>query len=230
MSDAAPPRALAHKRPFYSRAMYTTGQCIALVLATVCFRFRRFGAKNIPARGACVIVANHQSHMDPPVIGAGIWNRQLVFVARAGLFKNPIFGWAIRSVNAIPIEEGARAEIATIKKFIGRLRTGEVVLVFPEGTRTTDGSVGEFKAGAALLIKRARCPVVPCAIEGAYLAFPRGQHLPNLFGNRVAVAYGQPIDPEELLADGPEAAMQRLRTEVESLRQSLRARMSGTTP
>jgi 1-acyl-sn-glycerol-3-phosphate acyltransferase len=206
--------------------MYTIGQTIALLFATVFYRFRRFGAHNIPAEGPCVIVANHQSHMDPPVIGAAIWNRQLTFVARAGLFKNAFFGWTLRSVNAIPIEEGDRAEIATIKKFIERLKQGEIVIVFPEGTRSTDGSLGEFKAGAALLIKRANCPVVPAAIEGAFDAFPRGQHLPTLLGQRVAIAFGEPIDPVELLADGSDAAMQRLKDEVESLRQSLAQRLN----
>ena len=162
----------APRRALWQRAMYSTGQTLALLFATVFYRFRRFGYKNIPSTGPFVIVANHQSHMDPPVIGAGIWNRQLTFVARAGLFKNAIFAWTLRSVNAIPIEEGDRAEIATIKKFIERLKQGEAVIVFPEGTRTTDGSISEFKAGAALLIKRANCPVVPRRYRRRLRCFP----------------------------------------------------------
>lgn len=214
------------KRPIWQPLLYWFCVYATLTAATIFYRLRRFNHRKVPQRGPCVIVSNHVSHLDPPIVGAAVTHRQVSFVARDGLFTNRWFGWLIRNLNAIPIQEGARAEVATIKKFVERLKMGECVIVFPEGTRSLDGEIGEFKAGAALLIRRANCPVVPAAIEGAFQAFPRGRSFPKLLGQRVAVAYGDPIDPDQLLADGPEAAMQRLRSEVQTLNKQLKKRLN----
>ena len=111
-----------------------------------------------------------------------------------------------------------------------RLEGGRAVLIFPEGSRTTDGRVAPFKRGVAVLVKRSRCPVVPVALEGAYEAWPRSRRLPRWLGHRVAVMYGRPIPHDELMHGGADAALLRLHDEVEAMRLALRERLDRTSP
>ncbi len=184
------------------------------------------GAENVPARGPLLLAANHQSYIDPPFVCLYI-ERHTSFVARAGLFKSRFFGWLIDSLNATPVkEEGSDA--AAIKEVLRRLGRGHAVIIFPEGSRCEDGSMDEFKRGVALLVKKAKCPVVPVALEGCFDAFPRGQH-PRVVGKRIGLRYGTPISPDELFADGADAGLQRLARDVDDLRLKLRAEMRAAT-
>src|SRR5688572_21726975 len=146
---------------------YEFGRVIVLVSIILFYRYRWFGRKQVPATGPVLIIANHQSHMDPPLIGAAIFQRQLDYVARVGLYKSRIFSWIISALNATPIHED-RGDTRAIKDVLARLEAGRAVVIFPEGSRTPDGQVKEFKRGIALIVKRAECPVVPVAIEGAF--------------------------------------------------------------
>ncbi|MEM9372515.1 MAG: lysophospholipid acyltransferase family protein [Planctomycetota bacterium] len=196
---------------------------------TILFGFRRRGSRRLPARGPVLVVANHQSYLDPPLIGCAMPQRQFDFLARAGLFD---VGWLrplITALHSVPIKESG-SDPASIKEILRRLEEGRVVLVFPEGSRTLDGDMGAFKRGVALLLKRARCPVLPVGIAGAYDAWPRGSK-PRLFGKRVVVEIGEPIGYDELMADGADGALARLRSEVSELVQSAESlRGSGHHP
>ncbi|MCC7408256.1 MAG: (d)CMP kinase [Phycisphaeraceae bacterium] len=175
------------------------------------------GAQHVPVCGRPVLlVSNHQSFLDPIVIGTATRGRPFISLAKASLFRNRFFGGFIRSTNAIPVERGA-ADLAAMRRCVDLLRQGRMLLVFPEGTRTPDGTTKPFAPGTLMLIRRARPQVVPVAVEGAYDAWPRKHRLPRL-GGRIAVMVGRPIDSDELLADGPEAALKRLRDEVEGMR------------
>jgi 1-acyl-sn-glycerol-3-phosphate acyltransferase len=203
---------------------YEFGRVIVATLAILLLRLRWFGARNVPTDGPVLLVSNHQSHLDPPLIGGPITQRQLDFVARAGLYKSRVFAWGIAALNATPIKEEG-GDTRAIKDVLARLEQGRAVLIFAEGSRTPDGSVAEFKRGVAVLVRRSRCPVVPVAIEGAFDAWPRTQSLPRLFGSRIAVMYGRPIEHDELLRDGAEAALERLHAEIDAMRLRLRARL-----
>lgn len=192
------------------------------------WRHRHVHPERLPAHGPVLIVANHQSFLDPVSLTVAVTQRHVDFLARAGLFKNPFFRWLITSLNAVPLAEG-RADAAAIKTVIARLKLGHAVLLFPEGARTNDGAVHEFKRGFAILAKRADCPVLPAAIEGAYDTWPRGKKLPRLFGCRIAIKYGEPISHEDLLADGADAALVRLRDEIDRMRLELRADLRSKT-
>lgn len=203
-----------------SRLLYAVGRVVVAIVFGVVYRARGYGAHRVPRRGPVLLVANHQSHLDPPLIGL-MCPRPLWYVARIGLFKSRPFAWLIRALNAIPIRQG-ESDAAAIRSIISRLEAGGAVLIFPEGSRTPDGALQPLARGAAVLIRRTRCPVVPVAVEGCFDAWPRSRTLPRLTGQRLAVAFGEPIGHDELMANGPEAALERLAREIEALRQRLR--------
>ena len=151
------------------------------------------GVANIPPTGAVLMVSNHQSHLDPPLVGAGC-PRMMNYVARDTLFRFKPFGWLIRAYNAIPIDRDGTA-LSGIKETLKRLKRGEMVLVFPEGTRTRNGDVGRFRPGFSTLAIRSGAVILPVAIEGAYAAWPRENHLPH--PGRVHIHFGEPIPTEE---------------------------------
>lgn len=206
------------------RAFYWFCWWMLMVLFTLVYRLRRYHFDRLPRSGAVLLAANHQSHLDPPAIAMCNTVRGTHFLARAGLFKNRFFSWLITALNAVPIKEDS-GDLGAIRAILARLETGAPVLVFPEGSRTPDGEIHEFKRGLALLLKRAGCPVVPIAIEGAFDAYPRHRVLPRLFGQRIAIMIGEPIEHDELLKDGAEAGLARLRDEIEEMRLTLRERL-----
>lgn len=198
-----------------SLIFYEAVRVFTLLLLMVCFRFRWRGARNLPRTGPVLIVANHQSYIDPPLVGCAMGQRQFDFLARAGLFKSKWLGPLITALHSVPVKENG-GDPASIKEIIRRLEQGRIVLIFPEGTRTMNGDIGEFKRGVALILRKSACPVLPVGIAGAYESWPRGGR-PKLF-RKVALQVGTPIPHEELLADGVDAALLRLRDEVSRLR------------
>lgn len=217
-----------HNPTLAQRAVYWFFWWFCLGFLTVFYRYRRYHFDRIPRTGAVLIAANHQSHLDPPAVGVCNPYRPTHFLARAGLFKNRVFGWLIGALNSVPIKEES-GDLSAIREILERLKQGVPVLVFPEGSRSPDGAMHEFKRGIALLLKRARCPVVPVAVEGCFDAFPRSRLLPRFWGARIASMVGHPIDPDELLKDGPEEALRRLEREIDAMRLELRAKLRVST-
>lgn len=164
---------------------------LGLMLA---FRVRYTGVNNIPKEGPVLLVANHQSFLDPPLIGAG-FPRMINSLARQSLFRFPIFAWLIRSYNAIPLDIEGSA-LGGIKETLRRLKQGEVVLVFPEGARTPDGEVASFMPGFASLAVRSGAAILPVAMEGAFHVWPRTRRFPRL--GPIHVHFGEPIPPDEV--------------------------------
>ncbi|HLF93889.1 MAG TPA: lysophospholipid acyltransferase family protein [Planctomycetota bacterium] len=162
------------------------------------WRIRVIGAENVPKTGGVLIVSNHQSYLDPPLIGSYL-QREMHFMARRTLFKNPLFGALIGRCNAFSIERDT-ADVKGVRNAIDRLQRGNILLVFPEGTRTRDGTVGRMKAGIGMLAERAAVPIVPVLIEGAYEVWPKGALLPRL--GRIRLVFGKPMRPETAAGDG----------------------------
>lgn len=188
------------------------------------WRFEAVGLQRAPATGPLLVVANHQSHLDPVSLGMALPHRHLTFLAKSGLFTLPIFAQAIRLLNAFPIKQGA-TDTAAIRTSIDLLNQGRALLVFPEGSRTPTGAIHPFKRGAWLVLSRAKCPVLPMAVEGTYDILPRGAWWPRMFTRRIMVAVGEPIAPERLLAMKPDEGLEFLGATIEALRQDLHARM-----
>lgn len=199
-----------------------------LLYFTLFYRVRWYGARRVPREGPLLIVSNHQSHYDPPLVGLALRPRQAYYIARSGLFRNRVFAWLIRSLNAIPIREN-EADTAAIRATVDQLNAGRAVLIFPEGSRTLDGALRPFKRGAWVLLRRARAPVLPVAIEGAFDVWPRRRALPRIARGRIEIAVGEPIDPERLLGMDAEDALEFLAGRVDELRLWLRSRLRHET-
>lgn len=213
------------RRAWSRRAFYGFTRELCWTLFLFLHRLRVYHAERVPANGPLLIAANHQSYYDPPLLGAAVRSRHLSFLARSGLFKVPGLSWMIAALNAVPIRENT-GDAAAIREILSRLETGEAVVIFPEGSRTPDGEIHTFKRGVALMMRRAKCAVVPTAIHGAYDAFPRTRRLPVLFGPPISVIFGTPIAYEDLMRDGPDAGLKRIEDEVRRLRAELIARMN----
>jgi 1-acyl-sn-glycerol-3-phosphate acyltransferase len=153
------------------------------------WKLRVFGTENIPREGGVLLASNHQSVLDPPLV-AGCLSREMHFMARRSLFRNPVFRALIVRCNAFAIERDT-ADVKGVKEAIARLEAGNILLVFPEGTRTRNGAIGPMKSGVGTLAQRAAVPIVPVLIEGAFEAWPKGALLPRL--GRIRVTFGKPL-------------------------------------
>lgn len=235
---AAPrPSRFAQRSPGNSLAsiiLHDACASLSLVVLLALYRLRVFGVEHVPARGPLLIVSNHQSFLDPPVIGSPLLaRRHLDYVARVGLFRNNHLGGFLRAVNAIPIRQD-EPDAGAIRETLRRISLGRAAVIFAEGSRTTDGLVHPFKRGVAVLVRRAACPIVPVAIEGAFDAWPRTRALPHVLGKRIMVRFAPPIEPRELFAAGADEGMSRLSRQIDEMRLDLRARLRdrsrGTFP
>lgn len=162
-------------------------------VARIYFRIRRRGMRNMPRSGPVVLLANHQSHLDPLLIGC-FMPRPLGYLARDTLFAGPL-GPLIRSYDAIPIDREGGG-LAGIRNTLKRIKQGDAVLMFPEGTRSPDGSLQPLKPGFIALVRRGKASIVPLGIAGTFEALPRGRAMPR--PKRIALVCGAPTPPDEL--------------------------------
>ncbi len=202
---------------------------ICWLVLTGVYRLRVWRAAPVPRGRTLLIVSNHQSNLDPVLVGVALMPRHTTFIAKSSLFF-PGMRALIASLNAISLKQD-EPDTAAIRATLTRLSQGAMVLVFPEGSRTRDGAMRRFKRGTWLLLSRAKCGVLPVAIEGPFDAYPRGSGFPKIFGQRLGAQVGQVIEPETLLAMGEEAGLAHLQQTIESMRAQLaeRLRCAGAT-
>jgi 1-acyl-sn-glycerol-3-phosphate acyltransferase len=161
--------------------------------------FRAGGREHLPRAGPVLLVSNHQSALDPVLVGAAA-TRPLTYLARSTLWDNRVLGRIITFWGAVPIDRGfGRVGLQTVWSALDR---GGVVLMFAEGTRTQTGELQPFKPGVSLVIRRLTSPIVPVGIAGAFEAWPSSRKWPRFDpligasrGRSIAVAFGSPIDP-----------------------------------
>ena len=210
--------------PWYHVLMWWTivtyGICIPLLWLV--WRARWYGTHNMPDAGPAIFICNHQSHFDPILMGAPISHRCPRFLARESLKTDSRFwGWFIGyAFDSIWLKQG-KSDPGAMRAALNELKEGRVSIIFPEGSRTPDGSIKEFKRGAYLLIKRGKAPVIPVAIEGAYDTWPAGRPKPRI-GGRIKTMYGEPIPAEELIAMGADGALAHIYDIIEGMRLQLR--------
>ena len=195
-------------------AFYSFVGAISWPIMRGLFRLRASGVGNIP-EGGCVLAANHTSNFDPWPLGSPLWpKRQLHFMAKAELF-NPLFAPFLRSAGAFPVRREEQ-DVQAVETAIRLCRNGQIVAMFPEGTRRSKGLRKRFEArprtGSARIALAAGVPLVPAAIKGT-------DRLAKLA--RLKVAYGRPIQLDDLAGLPPKDAAQeataRLMVEIETL-------------
>ncbi len=159
------------------------------------FGMRVIGEEHLITEGPVLIASNHQSFLDPPLVG-NLYNTAMIFLARKTLFVG-YFKWLYPKLNAIPVDQD-RPDMSSLKTIIRKLKEGHRVLVFPEGARTLDGEIGEAAPGIGLIAVKSGAVIQPVRISGAREALPRGSARVRFA--RITVTVGPPIrlTPEEI--------------------------------
>jgi 1-acyl-sn-glycerol-3-phosphate acyltransferase len=151
--------------------MYRLGYTISKVVAKLGFRLRTYGRENLIEDGPAILASNHASYLDPPLVGVSC-RKDVYFLARKSLFERPVVGPILAQLNTVPVDRD-RGDVGAIRAMIKLLKSGNRVLVFPEGTRSKDGNLQPARAGVGLLIAKSLAPVVPVRVFGSHAAFPR---------------------------------------------------------
>ena len=183
-----------HKQLIYELVHFSSR--IFLVLF---FRLRCSGRSNVPDKGPVLICSNHQSFFDPVVVGISI-TRKMNYLARKTLFDVIGLGWLISALDAIPIDRDGMG-IGGLKETLRRLKKDQMVLIFPEGTRSSDGEVLSLKPGFCALARRSKAPILPVAIDGAFQAWPKNSKFPRLSSVQVNVGEILPHDRIAAMSD-----------------------------
>jgi 1-acyl-sn-glycerol-3-phosphate acyltransferase len=168
---------------------YWLGYNLTRLLARLFFQFRILHRERMIQSGPVILAMNHQSFLDPPLAGTAC-DRAIYFLARRSLLDSPVFGWLLPKLNVIPVNQKG-VDRNALKVLIRKIREGNCALVFPEGSRTTDGKLQPAQAGVGLVIAKTLAPVVPLRIFGAFDAWPIGGRI-RLF-RRITVVVGEPI-------------------------------------
>ncbi len=169
--------------------------CVSYLFVFPVFRFlfrgKTMGISKMPKTGGVVVVSNHGSHLDPPILGHALC-RPVAFMAKTELFKIPILSFIISACGAYPVKRGA-GDREAIRVASSRLNEGWATGVFLDGTRQENGRVNDPKVGAAFLAARTGCPILPVAIVNSHRAFPKGSFLPRFVSIHLKV--GELIQP-----------------------------------
>ena len=175
------------------KLVYYTGWTFFRSITKILFRIKVSGKENIPKTGGFILASNHQSYLDPPVVGS--WApRPVYFMTKAELFVNKILGWYLINTNAIPVRRGEMDRQA-IRAILDVISSGCGITIFPEGTRSTSGQFLEPKAGIGMIAKKAQCQIIPTYVSGF------NQLKDVFFGKaKLTITYGKPISSEWIMA------------------------------
>jgi 1-acyl-sn-glycerol-3-phosphate acyltransferase len=203
----------------FQRFAWNTGQFISRMLSILLFRLHVDGQAHLPARGGVLLVTNHQSFLDPWLMGIAP-ARQVHYMARDTLFKGGFLQWLAEVLNAFPVKRGS-ADLGAIRVAVERLDKGFMLNIFPEGTRSEDGTIGAVAPGMVLILNRCKTdvPIVPVVIDGAFEAWPRNAKLPR--PGAIRIRHGAPIPAGEWRQLSPEALALRIRKELVKLQREM---------
>ncbi|MBV8586697.1 MAG: 1-acyl-sn-glycerol-3-phosphate acyltransferase [Verrucomicrobia bacterium] len=183
------------------KTLYRIGHTLSRTVALLGFSLRAYGRENLIEEGPAIIASNHQSYLDPPFIGS-CCRRELYFLTRKNLLEKPLIGPVLRQLNTVPVDR-ERGDVSAFKAILRILQSGNRLIIFPEGTRTTDGNLQPARAGIGMVIAKTRAPVIPARIFGTFEALPRTGGLKL---RPVTVVFGPPLrfDKEEFAANDRE--------------------------
>ncbi len=199
--------------------------CFRIMYATY-FRWRVYGAENVPLQGGVILASNHSSFLDPPLVGSGL-KRDINYLARESLFRFPGIGALLRSWNSVPVDrDGGGAK--GLKIILDRLLAGGGIILFPEGTRTKDGQLQPARSGIGLTVIKSQAPVVPVRVFGTYEAYGRRMKIPR--PHRVVVKYGKPMRFESLRAEAKTCDKARLKAIYQQVADEIMAAIAKLEP
>lgn len=200
------------------KAFYYFARSIAKGFIKTFYRHKIYGIENLIPGGA-IIAPNHTSFLDPPIIGIS-WPEEIYFLARQGLFKTPILSTIIKNLNTYPVS-GTAQDLSSLKLVVRLLQEQKKVVIFPEGHRSTNGSMLEIKSGIGMLAQRSRCPIIPAYIHGSFEIWNRSQSFPRPWG-KTACVFGPPIHWESFShldkKEAQEAIAKEVKEKIEGLR------------
>jgi 1-acyl-sn-glycerol-3-phosphate acyltransferase len=214
------------QRNFAQRLGYDAFRIVARSIGVWFYRLRVMGRENWPSAGGGLICSNHQSNFDPPLVGLTC-PRRMTYLARDTLFRVPVLKQLIQFFGTIPIDREGGG-LAGLKETLRSLKAGELVLIFPEGTRTRDGEVGRLKPGFIAVARRSKVPLIPVGIDGAYQAWPRTSRFPRL--GTIAIVVGEPITAEQIAGFSDEALLAELERRMVGCHVQARELRNGDAP
>lgn len=175
-------------------SLWKLAQCFCRICTTCCFDLEVHGLNHFPRQGGVLVVANHQSYLDPILLGVRL-PRPLSYIAKSELFENRHAARLLRGLNGFPVRQGA-IDIGAVRETITRLRSGNALAIFPEGARTSNGEMQSLERGISLIIHRTGVPVIPVAIDGSYQAWPMSE---TVFSPRkIRLLFGPPMELADL--------------------------------
>jgi 1-acyl-sn-glycerol-3-phosphate acyltransferase len=175
--------------PNHVTLLWRFGKFVCGVFSWLWLDLKVYGIENVPAKGGVLLIANHQSYLDPILVAVKL-RRPVSFFAKSELFENRFFGWLIRNLHAFPVRQGA-GDIGALKQAVQKLKEGHVLNVYPEGSRTEDGELLPIQPGVALIVRKAGVPIVPVVVDGSFASWPCHQKFPK--PHPVKVLYGPPL-------------------------------------
>jgi 1-acyl-sn-glycerol-3-phosphate acyltransferase len=218
-------RSAGSSRTLVQRLGYDALRVACRTIGVWLYDLRVEGREHWPSTGGGLVCSNHQSMFDPPLVGLTC-ARRMNYLARDTLFRVPGLSQLIAFLDAIPIDREGGG-LAGLKETLRRLKAGELVLIFPEGTRTHDGDLGTLKPGFISVARRSQVPLIPVGIDGAYQAWPRRVALPRL--GRISIVVGEPIGADSVSELGDEQLFSELWRRISDCHQRARAiRGSGS--
>ncbi|MCK5161092.1 MAG: 1-acyl-sn-glycerol-3-phosphate acyltransferase [Candidatus Aureabacteria bacterium] len=170
--------------------LYIISCFLSKTFARIFWGFKGEGMENVPKQGPAIIACNHSSYVDPPLVGC-LFKRKFWFMARKTLFKGKIIKRYLEAIHAMPIDNKG-SDIGALKLILKKLKKCEVVVIFPEGTRSPDGTIREARQGIGAIALKTGVPVIPAYIHNANKAWPKNSKFPK-FGVKVKVFFGNPI-------------------------------------
>ncbi len=147
------------------------------------------GVENVPISGACIVVSNHQSYLDPIFLHAAV-PRVLHAMAKSTQFASPFMGWFLAHIYVFPVRR-YEVDPQAVRTVLRRLQAGHAVMIYPEGERSWDGRFQNARRGTVRLLLKAGVPVIPCRIHGSYEVWPRWDR--RVQPATVRVTFGKPL-------------------------------------
>lgn len=197
--------------------LYRLVLMVSWIFFVIFHRYRVYGRENFHS-GQALVVANHASFYDPPIIALSS-PEEISFLARKSLFNLPILSWLIRRLNTYPVAQNT-SNLSVFKHILQILKEGKKVLLFPEGTRSSTEEIQPLRNGIGLLVIKSEAFILPTYIYGTYNIWNRNRRFPKLFG-KVACVFGSPIYYHEFASldkkSIPDAVRERVEKSLKNL-------------